>query len=451
MILEIPARSKNWIALAAAIVLSALFIPLSQLLWGVRYSYTLRVVALGGALLGAVSGGLGSFAVLRRQSLLGDALSHAALPGVAVAFLLVGRNLPALLIGAAVASCLGVAFIRLVTTTTRISDDAAMGIVLSGWFAAGIVGLTYIQGRADASQAGLDTFIFGQAASIGRSDVVVLGIVAVVIAVVLLAFWKQFKLITFNPEFAGANGFSVALWSGLLSALIVVAIVMGLQLAGVILMVGMLIAPGVAARQWTNRLEMMVPLAAVLGAAAGGMGAILSAIDANLPTGPMIILSVSGIVAASVLFAPRRGVIWLLVRRAKDARVFAVRTMLRDIYHYAYDHNGVGVPEAFLIGVRGRSGRQALRRLFVRGLVRRIEDPEAGALWMTTDAGADIAFTDARNQRLWDLYRELAVRLELPMVAEQRERDIRAVLPDAAVDSLEEFLGDREGEPHVRG
>jgi manganese/zinc/iron transport system permease protein len=445
-----PLRTREVIVVAGAVIVTFAVGYVASTLFEIRYTYTLRIVAAGGALLGAISGALGCFAVLRKQSLLGDALSHAALPGVAIAFLIAGRDLGALLVGAAIASWLGVACIRLVTRSTRIKDDAAMGIVLVGWFAAGIVGLTYIQGRPDANQAGLDTVIFGQAASSGRRDVTLLAWVSAISCAMVVAFWKRFKLVSFDPGFAGANGFRVALWSGVLSALIVAAIVMGLQLAGVVLMVGMLIAPGVAARQWTDRLEMMVPLAAIIGAFSGGVGAIVSAFDTDLPTGPMIIVVASVIVTISVLFAPRRGVIWVAIRRRNDARAFAVRTVLRDVYHYMYDHDSIGTPETFIVGVRGGTGRRALRTLLARGLLRRVEDVETGCIWTTTDRGAEIAFRDARNQQLWDLYRSLGDRLELPIVAEERERDIRAVLPQDSVDHLEEFLGTREGEPRVR-
>lgn len=461
---ENPRRAPNRRVLAVAAALlacSALFVPVSTAFLGIRYTYTLRTVAMGGALLGAVSGFLGSFAVLRKQSLLGDALSHAALPGVAVAFLVAGRQVGALLIGAGIASLLGVGFIRLVTRNTRIKDDAAMGIVLAGWFAAGLVGLTYIQGRSDASQAGLDTFIFGQAASIVRSDVfLLLGVSSVALAVVIL-FWKQFKLITFNPEFAGANGVNVAVWQALLSGLVVVAIVLGLQLAGVILMVGMLIAPGIAARQWSNQLGGMVFLASLFGAAAGAIGAILSAVDANLPTGPMIIVVATLLVFFSITLAPGRGVLWALLRRWRDARQFELRTVLRDVYHYAYDHGGpsVGVPQTFILGVRHRSGRRALRKLLSRGYLRRVEEgspvgPEETegprVHWYLTRRGFRVAREDARNQRLWDLYRELQEELGLPLVPEERERDIRAALPAQSVEALEEFLGAEGGEPRVR-
>lgn len=281
---------------------------------GTRFDHTLRTVTLGGALLGLVTGALGSFAVLRRQSLLGDALSHAALPGVALAFLLQGRNLSGLLLGAAVASLIAMGFMSALTRTTRIKPDAAQAITLTAWFALGLMLLSYIQGRPDAAQAGLDRFIFGQAAALMQSDLWLIAGIGFVIFVLVAAFWPIFKLLTFDPEYAATLGMPVRFFSSLLSVLLVATIVLGLQLAGVVLMVGLLIAPASAARQWTNQLGVMVLLSGAFGAFAGGSGALLSALDLNLPTGPLMIVMACTVVLVSVLVAPQRGLIWRTVQ-----------------------------------------------------------------------------------------------------------------------------------------
>lgn len=306
---------RIWITIAVMGVMGLLFIPYSQIALGVTYDYTLRVVAMGGAILGTVSGVIGCFAVLRQESLIGDALSHAALPGVGIAFLIAGRELSVLLIGAGVAGWLGVYFIHAVTGTTRIKQDAAMGVVLVSWFALGIALLAYIQSRPDASQAGLNNFIFGQAAAMVWNDVQLIGMTGLALFVILALLWKEFKLITFDSAFATANGFRTGWLNMILSTLVVLAIVMGLQLAGVILMVGLLIAPGIAARQWTRTLDQMVILAGIFGAFSGGVGAVISAMQAKIPTGPMIIVVASVIVALSLLFAPERGLVWLMLQR----------------------------------------------------------------------------------------------------------------------------------------
>lgn len=321
------AERRVWPMIAALLALGILLLPLSQALFGLRLTYTVRVVALGGSLLGALSGAVGCFAVLRRESLLGDALSHAALPGVAIGFLLAGRQLGALLVGAGIASWLGLRLVAAILRTTRIKQDAALGIVLASFFAAGIALLTYIQSLPDASQAGLDSFIFGQAAAIIESDIALLGGVGLAVTLVLALLWKEFKLLTFDADFASAGGLRGGLIDALLSTLIVVTIVLGLQLAGVILMVGMLIAPAIAARQWTHSLEQMVVLAAALGAFAGGSGAVISALDSDIPTGPMIIVVAFALVALSITLAPGRGVLWRQLRQRENRRHFRSRRL----------------------------------------------------------------------------------------------------------------------------
>lgn len=307
----LPEDRRVWRFIGLVALLVALGVPLSILL-GVQYDYTLTNVALGGALLGVLCGMAGSFAMLRGQSLIGDTLSHAALPGVALAFLLVGREPFALLVGAAATGWLGAQLVGTLTSTTRLKQDAAMGIVLASFFAVGVALLSYLQGRADASQAGLDKFIFGQAAAIVQRDVLMLGAACLLVGATLFAFWKEFKLLTFDPDFARANGYPTRRLNVILSSLIVAVIVLGLQLAGVILMVGLLIAPAAAARQWTRRLEQMIVLAAILGAFAGGSGAVLSAVERGLPTGPLMIVVACSIVLIALLFAPERGVLWQL-------------------------------------------------------------------------------------------------------------------------------------------
>ncbi|MGQ9815629.1 MAG: metal ABC transporter permease [Candidatus Roseilinea sp.] len=285
--------------------------------------YTLRNVALGSALLGIVSGALGCFAVLRRQGLLGDALSHAALPGICVAFLLTGSKAPlVLLIGAALAGWLATVLLLTVVRETRLSTDSVLAIVLSTFFGFGIVLLTFISKSENANQAGLDKFLFGQAATLVAEDVQTIGLLGAAALLIMAVLYKEFKLLAFDAEFAASLGFPIRGLSVLLTSLIVIAVVIGLQTVGVVLMAAMLVGPAVAARQWTNRLGVMVILAAVFGAASGVSGALISVSDAHIPTGPVIILSLTAIVLASLLFAPARGLVWdALRRRQHQARI----------------------------------------------------------------------------------------------------------------------------------
>ncbi len=432
------ADRRVWLLIGVLLIVFVLTIPLSVLIWDVNYDYTLITVAIGGAVLGTVSGVLGSFAVLRQQSLLGDALSHAALPGVAIAFLLVGRELGWLLVGAGIAGWVGVMFITSVTRTTRIKQDTAMGIALTAFFAFGITLLTYIQSRNDASQAGLDQFIFGQAAAIKRQDVLLISGVGFLAFILLGLFWKEFKLITFDTEFAQANGFNVRFLETLLSTLIVVAIVLGLQLAGVILMVGMLIAPAVAARQWTHKLDQMLVLAALFGGFAGATGAILSGVEAGLPTGPLIIVVASAIVFLSIAFAPERGLVWTLWQQRQDRQRFATQNILRDIYRHARQHDDFfqPAPAGMLVALRGPVARAGIKQLAQAGLIETNGDDH----WALTRTGLAAAREDARNLRLWDLYRQYSEALDLPVIAENHQQPIKSLLPASAVARLETMM-----------
>src|SRR3990172_3140392 len=217
--------------------------------------YTLRQVAIGSAALGIVNGVLGSFAVLRKQSLLGDGISHAALPGIALAFLLTGsKSSLALLLGAAAAGWIGTLLIIGIVRHTRVKYDSALGLVLSVFFGFGLVLLTYIQKLPIATQAGLDKFLFGQAATLLRKDVMTIGVLGAIVVAFLFAFWKEFKLLSFDPDFAFSLGVPVRTLDVLLTSLLVVSIVIGLQIVGVVLMSAMVVAPAAAARQWTDRL-----------------------------------------------------------------------------------------------------------------------------------------------------------------------------------------------------
>ena len=285
------------------------------------FNYTLMIVAIGAALLGAVSGSLGTYAVLRRQSLLGDAISHAALPGIAIAFLLTGSKTPLILVlGAAIAGWLGTLLILSIVRLTRIKYDSALGIVLSTFFGFGLVLHTLIQRTGNANQAGLDTFLFGQAATLLESDVLTIGMLGGIAIIVMLVFWKELKVLVFDEGFAASIGFPIRVLDILLTSLLVMAIVLGLQAVGAVLMSAMLVAPAVAARQWTNKLSVMMLLAAGFGAFAGVSGTIISSSASRIPTGPTIVLCATVVVGISIAFAPNRGLLWDWFRQQRNRR-----------------------------------------------------------------------------------------------------------------------------------
>ncbi len=337
--------------------------------------YTLRTVALGAALLGAVSGTLGTFAVLRKQSLLGDAISHAALPGIGLAFLLTGSKIPlVLMIGAALAGWCATALVMAITGVTRVKYDSALGLVLSVFFGVGLVILTVIQKMPNANQAGLDAFLFGQAAALVEQDVLTMAGLGGVALLLAALFWKEFQLLAFNVDFGRSLGLPMRRLDILLTALLVIAIVIGLQTVGVVLMSAMIVAPAAAARQWTDRLGKMVLLAMGFGALAGVVGALISTSTAHLPTGPTIVLTISGIVAFSMLFAPRRGLILRAVRHRLSNTRFKREAVLLDLYQLAQQHATFEHPhpEATLMAMQPGSGslRAQFKVLADQGLIR---------------------------------------------------------------------------------
>ena len=348
--------------------------------------YTVRTIALGATVLGVVAGGLGAFAVLRRQSLLGDAISHASLPGIVLAFVLSGSKAPlALLLGAVFAGWAATLAVMAIVRTTRVKYDSALGIVLSVFFGLGLVLLTDIQKSPSAAQAGLERFLFGQAAGLLQSDVMTMAALGLPALAVVALLWKEFKLLSFDPAFGASVGFPMRALDVALTGLLVVAIVVGLQTVGVVLMSAMVVAPGAAARQWTDRLGVMVSLSAAFGAIAGVAGAIVSSHAARLPTGPTIVLCVTAIVVVSLLLAPNRGLVWRALRERRNRRRLRVAGVLADLYALEAQHAGARRGHsAAVLEVMGPGGAErTLVELESRGWASRVGDDE----WALTAAG----------------------------------------------------------------
>ncbi len=294
--------------------------------------YTLQIVFLGCLILGIIAGSLGAFTVLRQQSLLGDAISHATLPGVCLAFLLTQNKSPIiLLLGAGLSGWIATLLINVITKNTRIKQDAALGFVLSVFFGFGLVLITIVQKLPTATKAGLDKFLFGNAATLLKEDVVLMFILGLITLGILCLCWKEFKAMVFDYGFAQSIGIRVHFFDILLTTLIVVAIAIGLQTVGVVLMSAMLVAPAAAARQWTDKLEHMVLLSAFFGALAGVSGALTSSFFVRMPTGPTIVIYVSIVVLVSLFFAPRRGIVWDWFRRYKHRKDIQITTMLKNL------------------------------------------------------------------------------------------------------------------------
>lgn len=348
----------------------------------------MRTITLGTAVLGAVCGMLGSFAVLRKQSLLGDAISHAALPGIAIAFLITGaKESNVLLIGALISGLIGTFWIRGITKKTYLKSDTALGLILSLFFGFGMLLLTFIQKQPNANQAGLDKYLFGQAATLVESDVWLMAIVTGLCVIILLLFWKEFKILLFDVDYTKTLGFNTKTIDILITSFIVLAIVLGLQTVGVVLMSAMLLAPAAAARQWTNSLGIMVILAALFGAFSGVIGTAISASQNNLSTGPVIVIIAAVFVFISFIFSPGRGLLFKQIRFIKNRRDLQLNKTLAFMYNIAKTHDNISHPHT----VKILNNFQGFTKKTLQKLVKRQYVTLDGNMWSMTQEGFDTA------------------------------------------------------------
>jgi manganese/zinc/iron transport system permease protein len=387
-----------------------------------REHYNALVVLAGVSLLGAASGSIGAFAVLRRRALVGDALSHAALPGLCLAFLLLReRNLVAMLAGALVSGIVALAILAALARWTRVKDDAALGTVLTVFFGLGIVLLKVIQNlEGTGSKAGLHAYIFGKTAGMTRDDLAVIAIASAVGLALVLLFYKVWQVITFDPEFAATLGWPVYGLDLALMSLVACAVVIGLPSVGVVLVSALLILPAVSARCWTDRLAPLLVLAGGLGGLIGMAGSLLSAAYAQLPAGPIIVLCGTAVVGVSLLAGTRRGLLVRWRRQHEFHRDWRRAELLRVLYEHGAGHapgvatserpsdrqapdsqgNTLAAVESALVrrGLSPRAARAALRDATHRGLI-----AWEGAQLFLTPAGWRDAVRHLQREALWQL------------------------------------------------
>jgi manganese/iron transport system permease protein len=272
---------------------------LEALIEPLQYGFMQRslIVAIIVGLLCAI---VGSYLMVQRLALLGDAISHSVLPGLAIAFL-VGANI---FIGAFIAGVISTLLIAWIRTRSPIKEDAAMGIVFSAFFALGITLITTIQKQ---NKIDLNHFLFGNILGVTFDDVRDTAIIATVVLIVILLLYKELLFYTFDPLGAQAAGLPVNQLNFGLMLLIALTIVASMKAVGVILVLSLLITPGATAYLLVTRLHQVMILGAVIGIISSISGMYLSYFF-NLPSGPAIVLVVSGLFALAFLFSPNYGI-----------------------------------------------------------------------------------------------------------------------------------------------
>lgn len=402
-------------------------------------TYNTLIVLAGVGLLGAAAGLVGSFAVLRRQALLGDALAHAALPGLCIGFLLLGRrNLAAMLLGALATGLLGIATVSFLCRWTRVRRDAAIGIVLSVFFGAGIVLGRIIQNLTSTigSKAGLDSYILGKTAGIVAADVALTAIAAGFCALIIAALSKEFLLISFDSAFAQVQGWPAQRLDLVLTGLIAIIVVIGLPTVGVVMVAALLIIPGVTARFWTSRLSHLIVLAAVIGLFMGLIGTAISATYDKMPAGPIITLVGTGFFIVSSLAAPHRGLLATGIAHRRDRW----RADWHEVLRLLYEANEANRPMTVEQLYKSKSwSRHRTNRLVAAleksGSIR----SDAHGFIVLTEAARRNAVHVVRHHRLWRLlvteYPDLAP-LARPLTGEGLEATIAPGIIDELTSKL---------------
>lgn len=378
--------------------------------------YNSRVVILGTTFLGAAAGLVGSFTLLRKRALLGDALSHATLPGIAMAFLVTtalggdGKALPILLVGATVSGLAGMAIILAIRSGTRIREDAALGIVLSVFFGLGMALLGIVQQMEAGHAAGLEAFIYGKTASMNAADARLIGVSGLVCLITSTLLFKELSLVCFDEQFGRSLGLPVFLLDCVLMAMVVTVAIVGLQAVGLILVIALLVIPAAAARFWTERMRLMTVIAVALGGAGSFVGAAASALWPNLPSGATIVLVSSGFFGFSLLFGSQRGLLVRWQRRRRVNLTVDRHHLLRDVYEVLEERQLVDRAERAVVPVELKSLSD--NRVWAEGRLRRTTNRlvQEGLLLAgrgtvsLTGTGFEEARRLVHQHRLWELY-----------------------------------------------
>jgi len=408
----------------------------------------IKYVVLGTVLLSVSSSIVGCFTFVKKKSLIGDVVSHAVLPGICVAFMLSGSKNPFMLIvGAFISGWISIFVMNKIIQNTKIKEDAATGFSLSVFFGIGILLLTFIQQSGNAAQSGLDTFLFGKAAALVGDDLITFSIVAVLVVAVVALLYKEFKLISFDPQFAEVIGLPSKKLELILTSITVLAVVTGIQAVGVVLMAAMLITPAAAARFWTNRFHIMIILAAAFGMFSGISGAYISFVAPSMPTGPWMVMVLSIIALFSFFFAPGRGILIRLYKRYAIQRQLLEENLLKAFYKIG--ENSTQQQSAVLIDNEYLSHNfsQSQLKSGLKKLKKAGYTLPSNNGWHLTKEGYEKGKRITRLHRLWELYLTKYLRIAPDHVHEDAETIEHVITPELE-QRLQKLLDFPTEDPH---
>ena len=404
-------------------------------------------VVFGVAVIGFISGVVGVFSFLRKKTLVADAISHAVLPGVCVGFLFAGTKDPVILMTAAVVvGWMSVWMIDIIVRTTKLKEDAAIAIVSTFFFSIGSVLLSYISKSENAEQTGLKNFLFGNAATMTDLDVNVFVIVSLVILLVVVLFFKQFKLFCFDEAFSKVIGLPVKSIEFLLSTLTVLTVAIGIQAVGVVLMSALLIAPASAARYWTNKLSLMLVIAGFFGLFSGVFGVVVSTFKEEMPTGPWIVTILFLFTILTLLFAPKKG--WFSIKKLNDFNKFKVmeENLLKVFYQYLEE----GKEKLVIMDILEKRPVDTtdLEKVLSR-LMKKRYLLKQGQHYRLTSNGRIEAMRIVRSHRLWELYLTQRMKFKEDHIHGSAETIEHLITPDIELELLKELDFPKE-DPHKK-
>ena len=405
-----------------------------------------QFVVIGMILLGIGTATIGTFAFLRKRALTGDAIAHSVLPGVCLAFMIFDtRNLWVLLGGAFVTGWLSIIFVDLITKKTKLKPDTAIGLTLSVFFGIGILLLTFIQQSGNASQSGLNNFLFGKAAAMSTDDIRTMAVVSLFIIVVVVIFFKEFRLLSFDPDYAKSTGLPVNFLQLTLTTLTVLAVAAGIQAVGVVLMAALLITPPAAAKYWTDKLGKMILLSILLGSVTGSY---VSYANNKMPTGPWIVTMTSIIAVLSILFAPKKGVIPKMIIRKKYQNKMLRENILKELYHL--EEKNPGKKSFTLSDIATEREMKTSNYVFgLRMLLRKDFVVKINEAYYLTEKGLEEGKRITRIHRLWEMYLTEKLNIASDHVHDDAEAIEHIITPEIEK-RLIELLDKPEKDPHEK-
>lgn len=390
-----------------------------------------QVVFWGSLILCSISGLVGTFTLLRKRSLIGDVISHAVLPGIALAFIIgQQKDILYLIIGATITGWISTYLVDYITKHSKIKSDTAIALTLSVFFGIGVLLLTHIQHSGNASQSGLDQFIFGRASAMNTDDIRLFSIIGILITALTVVFFRGFSLLSFDENYSESIGFPNEILKLILSITTVTTVAMGVQAVGVVLMSALLITPAAAARFWTNKISSLAILAVLFSGFSGVLGSAISYTYTGMPTGPWIVVVVSFIAVISAFLGSKKGLVKKFIQQNKNNKKILKENTIKLFYPLlSSDDEGTNRFSFHKIWEHSSMQKATLRKglnlLVANKLLVR-----SNGLYEATDEGVVEAKAIVRKHRLWELYISRYMHLQPDHVHDDAEGIEHVITPE---------------------